>query len=57
MNQAALVAHLRDCSLAAGAIPVHRLTRPRSLAALPEVVRQVEENFARAAEEQPARML
>jgi hypothetical protein len=46
MNKAALEAHLRDCSSVAAAVPVYRLVRPRSLAALPDLVRWVEMDIA-----------
>jgi hypothetical protein len=46
MNKAALQAHLRDCSSVAAAVPVYRLFRPRSLAALPDLVRWVEIDVA-----------
>ncbi|MGA2713900.1 MAG: hypothetical protein ABSG41_12405 [Bryobacteraceae bacterium] len=42
MNREALAAHLRDCSSVALAVPVYRLVRPRSLQALPKLVRRVE---------------
>jgi len=48
MNEAALAAHLRDCSSVARAVPVYRLFRPRSLAALPHLVRWVETEIAAA---------
>jgi hypothetical protein len=41
-NKEALAIHLRDCSALASGVPVFRLTRPRSLAALPELVRWIE---------------
>lgn len=48
MDTEALSAHLADCSAVAGAVPVYRLRRPRSLEALPELVRLVErDGFAR----------
>jgi hypothetical protein len=47
MEQEALQSHLRDCSAVASLIPVRRLVRPPSLAALPAVVRFVEEDLAR----------
>jgi hypothetical protein len=42
MNKEALAIHLGDCSAVASAVPMFRLTRPRSLAALPELVRWIE---------------
>jgi hypothetical protein len=42
MTEAALANHLRDCSATAGAVPVYRLFRTRSFAALPDLVRWVE---------------
>lgn len=42
MNDAALAAHLSRCSSVAGTVPLYRLFRPRSLAALPDLVRWVE---------------
>jgi hypothetical protein len=42
MTREALAIHLRDCSAVASAVPVFRLTRRRSLGALPELVRWVE---------------
>jgi hypothetical protein len=42
MNEGALAAHLSRCSLTAGAVPLYRLFRPRSLSALPDLVRWVE---------------
>lgn len=49
MNKAALEAHLRDCSSVAAAVPVYRLSRPRSLAELPDLVRWVEKDIAASA--------
>jgi hypothetical protein len=46
MSKAALAAHLRDCSSVACTVPVYRLFRTRSLAALPELVRWVEMDIA-----------
>jgi hypothetical protein len=46
MNKAALEAHLRDCISVATTVPVYRLSRPRSLAALPDLVRWVEADIA-----------
>jgi hypothetical protein len=46
MNEAALAAHLRDCTSVALAAPLYRLFRPRSLAALPNFVRWVEMDIA-----------
>jgi hypothetical protein len=46
MERNALQGHLRDCSAVSSVIPVRRLIRPRSLAALPAVVRFVEEDLA-----------
>jgi hypothetical protein len=48
MNEAALAAHLRDCSAVAGSVPLYRLFRPRSIAALPDLVRWVELEIAAA---------
>ncbi len=48
MNREALSAHIRDCALVAATVPVLRLVRLRSLAALPELVRQVEADVAAA---------
>jgi hypothetical protein len=45
MDKEALAAHLRDCASVAGAIPVYRLTRPRSLDTLPELVRSIEKEM------------
>jgi hypothetical protein len=42
MNKEALSAHLRDCAAVASAVPVYRLVRPRSLHALPDLVRSIE---------------
>jgi hypothetical protein len=42
MTKAALAAHVRDCAAVAAAVPVYRLKRPGSLAALPALVRWVE---------------
>ncbi len=42
MNKEALASHLRDCSAVAAAVPVFRLTRRRSLADLPQLVRWIE---------------
>jgi hypothetical protein len=42
MTREALAAHLSACSSVAGAVPVCKLVRPRSLAALPDLVRWVE---------------
>lgn len=41
MNKEALAIHLRDCSAVASAVPVFRLTRRRTLAVLPELVRWI----------------
>jgi hypothetical protein len=46
MNREALRAHLRDCATVASAVPLYRLTRPRSLSGLPEVVRRIEREIA-----------
>jgi hypothetical protein len=46
MERDALQSHLRDCAAVASIVPVRRLTRPRSLAALPALVRFVEEDLA-----------
>jgi hypothetical protein len=42
MNKEALAIHLCDCSAVASSVPVFRLARRRSLAALPELVRWIE---------------
>jgi hypothetical protein len=42
LDAEALGAHLSDCAAVAGAVPVYRLFRPRSLDVLPELVRLVE---------------
>jgi hypothetical protein len=42
MTKEALAVHLRDCSAVASAVPVFRLARRRSLAALPELVQWIE---------------
>jgi len=42
MSREALAAHVRDCAGVASAVPVYRLKRPRSLAALPALVRWIE---------------
>jgi hypothetical protein len=47
MSRAALAAHIRDCAAVATAAPVYRLKRPRSLAALPALVRWVEADTGR----------
>jgi hypothetical protein len=47
LNKEALSAHLRDCAAVAGAVPVYRLARPRSLHALPDLVRSIEDSEAR----------
>jgi hypothetical protein len=47
MSRAALAAHVRDCAAVAAAVPVYRLKRPRSLAALPALVRWIEADTAR----------
>jgi hypothetical protein len=49
MERESLERHLRDCASVVGVISVRRLVRPRSIGALPEVVRRVEEDLARAA--------
>lgn len=46
MDEESLSVHLRDCSMVAQAVPVRRLVRPRSLRALPSVVRFVESDLA-----------
>ena len=45
MDEVALAAHLRDCSQVATSVPVYRLLRPRSLDALPDLVRWVEKDL------------
>jgi hypothetical protein len=45
MDEGALAAHLRDCSQVARSVPVYRLLRPRSLDALPELVRRVSKDL------------
>ena len=47
MNTTALAGHVRDCAAVAAAVPVYRLTRPRSLAALPALVRWIEADSRR----------
>jgi hypothetical protein len=42
----AAVRHFRQCAALANSIRVHRLTRPRQLGALGDVVRLVEEDLA-----------
>jgi hypothetical protein len=42
MDRDSLQRHLRDCSVVARTISVHRLVRPRSLELLPDLVRLVE---------------
>lgn len=42
MDKEALAIHLRDCSAVASAVPVFRLTRRRSLTALPDLVSWIE---------------
>lgn len=49
MEREALQRHLQDCSAVASHIAVRRLIRPRSLGALPALVRFVEEDLARLA--------
>ena len=46
MEREVLRRHLRDCSAMAGVVSVRRLVRPRSLDALPAVVRFVEDDLA-----------
>jgi hypothetical protein len=46
MERVALEQHLRDCASVASTIPVRRLVRPRSLEALLDVVRFVEEDLS-----------
>jgi hypothetical protein len=46
MDPEVLSHHLRDCAVVANSIPVQRLSRPRSIEALPMLVRAVEENLA-----------
>jgi hypothetical protein len=46
MDREALAVHVRDCSSVAGTVGVFRLVRPRSLAALPDLVRWVEMDIA-----------
>jgi hypothetical protein len=43
MTPDALASHLKDCAKVAGTVQVYRLVRPQSMAALPEVVRLVED--------------
>ncbi len=45
MDKEAMAAHLRDCASVAAAIPLYRLTRPRSLERLPELVRRIEKEI------------
>ncbi len=45
MDEVALAAHLRDCSRVARSVPLYRLLRPRSLDALPELVRRVSKDL------------
>jgi hypothetical protein len=45
MDEVALAAHLRDCSQVARSVPVYRLLRPRSLDALPDLVRWVSKDL------------
>jgi len=46
MARDALQIHLRDCAAVAARIPVRKLTRPRALGNLPELVRFVEKDLA-----------
>lgn len=46
MSREALQIHVQNCSAVAGRIPVRRLIRPRSLDALPDLVRFVEQDLA-----------
>jgi hypothetical protein len=46
MGRESLESHVRDCAAVARAIPVRRLTRSRSLAALPALVHFVEDDLA-----------
>jgi len=46
MTREALESHVRACTAVAGSIPVRRLSRPRSLAALPDLVRFVRRDLA-----------
>jgi hypothetical protein len=46
----AAVRHFRQCAALANSIRVHRLTRPRQLGALGDVVRLVEEDLAQERE-------
>ena len=46
MTPEALAVHLRQCALVAAATSVHRLVRPQSLGALPELVRFVEDRVS-----------
>ncbi len=45
MDEVALAAHLCDCSRVARSVPLYRLFRPRSLDALPDLVRWVEKDL------------
>lgn len=46
MSREALQSHVKNCSAVAGRVPMRRLIRPRSLAALPDLVRFVEKDLA-----------
>jgi len=48
MNEVATAAHLRDCSLVAGAVPFYRLFRRQWLADLPDLVHCVETDISGA---------
>ncbi len=45
MDELALAAHLRDCTHVARSVPLYRLLRPRSLDALPDLVRRVSKDL------------
>lgn len=46
MDEESLSIHLRDCAMVAQRVPIRRLVRPRSLNALPAVVRFVESDLS-----------
>lgn len=46
MSREALQSHVTNCSAVAGLVPVRKLIRPRSLGALPDLVRFVEKDLA-----------
>ena len=46
MEREAMASHLRHCAAVSTAIPIHRLIRPRSLGALPELVHFLERDLA-----------